>query len=197
MKMKSKNRIRLSESQLHKVIKESVKNVLNELDWGTYDSAMRKAAARGDYERAGRFGSASRDAYNRDYGTHGSVYDYNYRRETVPYQTRMIPKDGDVDGEWIPDGTDSNNGWYDDSISAASDSAMYPDSLEVIPGDEFSIRRNMRNQIETRRGRNNNGNVWADDSSLADARQAARRGLKVTQDYLTGKRKYHKGEGWK
>lgn len=40
-----KNRIRLSESQLHKVIKESVKKVLSELDWRTYANAAKKRDA--------------------------------------------------------------------------------------------------------------------------------------------------------
>lgn len=37
-----KNRIRLTETQLHQVIKESVGKVLSELDWRTYASAAKK-----------------------------------------------------------------------------------------------------------------------------------------------------------
>lgn len=39
-----RNTVRLTESQLHKVIKESVKKVLSELDWKTYANASRKWA---------------------------------------------------------------------------------------------------------------------------------------------------------
>ena len=35
-------RIRLTEGQLHHVIRESVNNILNELDWKTYDNAFEK-----------------------------------------------------------------------------------------------------------------------------------------------------------
>ena len=35
-------RIRLTEGQLHNVIRESVNNILNELNWKTYDNAERK-----------------------------------------------------------------------------------------------------------------------------------------------------------
>ena len=35
-------RIRLTEGQLHNVIRESVNNILNEIDWKTYASAARK-----------------------------------------------------------------------------------------------------------------------------------------------------------
>ena len=38
-----KNRIRLTESQLHRVIKESVKKALNEISVGTAISAHKKA----------------------------------------------------------------------------------------------------------------------------------------------------------
>ena len=35
-------RIRLTEEQLHHVIRESVSQILNEIDWKTYDNASRK-----------------------------------------------------------------------------------------------------------------------------------------------------------
>jgi hypothetical protein len=35
-------RVRLTEGQLHNVIRESVNQILNELDWKTYASAARK-----------------------------------------------------------------------------------------------------------------------------------------------------------
>ena len=35
--------IRLTESDLHKLIQESVNTILSELDWRTYDSARNKA----------------------------------------------------------------------------------------------------------------------------------------------------------
>ena len=35
-------RVRLTEGQLHNVIRESVSQILNELDWKTYDNAERK-----------------------------------------------------------------------------------------------------------------------------------------------------------
>ena len=35
-------RVRLTEGQLHNVIRESVSQILNEIDWKTYDNAARK-----------------------------------------------------------------------------------------------------------------------------------------------------------
>ena len=43
-----KRMIRLSESDLHRVIAESVKQYLTELDWRTMASASQKARERGD-----------------------------------------------------------------------------------------------------------------------------------------------------
>ena len=76
-----KNRIKLTESQLHKIIKESVRQMLSELDWKTLDNAARKREAqwakyywRGDEEDKKNFNSylrlkdAARDAFDRDYG---------------------------------------------------------------------------------------------------------------------------------
>lgn len=50
-KMKKKQTIRLNESQLHRVIKESVKQVLNELDWKTYANAQHAALQRSKGDR--------------------------------------------------------------------------------------------------------------------------------------------------
>jgi hypothetical protein len=39
-------RVRLTEGQLHNVIRESVSQILNELDWKTYDNAAKKRCQR-------------------------------------------------------------------------------------------------------------------------------------------------------
>lgn len=82
------NRIRLAESQLHNVIKESVKQVLSELDWKTYASAagkMYRQAREGFgkypnneipfdsehgrmYNRAEKFQKAANDALRKQHG---------------------------------------------------------------------------------------------------------------------------------
>ncbi len=80
-----KRKIRLTESQLHSMISESVKQVLSELDWKTYDSAMRKSAERNE----------------------------NYSRANVPFRTKY--KGEDKDGNEIWGGTQSNYGFSDNS----------------------------------------------------------------------------------
>src|SRR5574344_306968 len=81
------SKIRLTESQLHKVIKESVKKVLRELDYKTYQNAAKKAHLRAldDYddndtnmnkylEKSKNFRNAAEDAFIRDYGYDDGQY---------------------------------------------------------------------------------------------------------------------------
>lgn len=95
-----RNRIKLSESQLHRVIEESVKNILSELDYKTYANAAKKSLERantaywkdrGDTPnsairkavdarlRSKRFGNAAKDTFNRDYGyQNGYMWDDDF-----------------------------------------------------------------------------------------------------------------------
>lgn len=68
-----KRTIRLSESDLHRVIAESVKRYLTELDWRTMASASQKARERGD-NRSDYFAQGATDEFNR---THSSDRTYN------------------------------------------------------------------------------------------------------------------------
>ena len=61
-----KRKIRLTESDLHNIIKESVKKILSEgFDWKTAMNAARKAEAAGDYERARKFEEYAREQFGR------------------------------------------------------------------------------------------------------------------------------------
>lgn len=93
----AKKLIRLTEGDLHRIIKESVNNILSELDYKTLANAEKEARKRGETSywkekgvgfpenvskaamsriRADRFGNAAKDAFNRDYGYKtGDVWD--------------------------------------------------------------------------------------------------------------------------
>jgi hypothetical protein len=87
--MAKKQLIRLTESDLHRIIKESVNNILSELDYKTYANAEKEASKRADANywrdkgekgfgvynkaahermRADRFGKHAQNAFDRDYG---------------------------------------------------------------------------------------------------------------------------------
>ena len=71
----NKKLIRLTESDLHKIVKESVNKVLTELDWKTYASAANKSNRRyfenghnkKDLGRVGKFSDAAVKAFKEKY----------------------------------------------------------------------------------------------------------------------------------
>ena len=74
----NKNRIRLTESQLHSIIKESVKQVLSELDWKTYANAANKRQAQGNWQSADSLRDQMVNSFNNKYATSDSEYNsYN------------------------------------------------------------------------------------------------------------------------
>ena len=63
-----KNIVRLTESQLRGIVKESVKQVISELDWKTYANAAKKRYAQKNYDKFHDLRRASEDAFNKKYG---------------------------------------------------------------------------------------------------------------------------------
>ena len=73
-----RKKIKLTESDLHNIIKESVNNILSELDWRTYDNASEKAyrlsdEANNPYEKKRRknqainFAKMAKEKYSSQY----------------------------------------------------------------------------------------------------------------------------------
>ena len=97
-----KQKIRINESTLRKIVAESVKRTLNEIDWKTYANAGKKAGHGGDIstqremnpqgtpsqwfhdavnsrQRAKMFYDKAKEQFNQDYGyTNGKRYDNDY-----------------------------------------------------------------------------------------------------------------------
>ena len=78
--------IRLTESDLHRIVKESVNKILseavNELDPRTYASYAAKRAAQGQTAKAKQGQQAARDAWNREYGYDGKDHENPWRGYT-------------------------------------------------------------------------------------------------------------------
>ena len=194
----NKKLIRLTESDLHKIVKESVNRVLTELDWKTYDSAMRKAAEKGQWERVGAFGDASKKAFNKQFGYEGHPEDYAYGRHLTPYQ-----RDFDSDLEPIDNTTISNQGYYGDSVYL-----MHPnDKGHVLDREEMFYRRTPKGKIEKdspiRKDKNDYSdldwylaNGYEDGADINSAMDAAKKGEEDTLNYLKGKSKYVPSKGW-
>jgi hypothetical protein len=110
--MAKKQLIRLTEGDLYKIIKESINNILTELDWRTYDSAGQKALKKSKeidksnkdssnkmYQRALKFNKASDKAYEKQtYGQSSkekrqSINDYydgktKYNKDTHKWENK-------------------------------------------------------------------------------------------------------------
>lgn len=65
--MAKKQVIRLTEGDLHSIIKESVNKILTELDWKTYANAAKIASNNGD-NRTSKFRDAAITRFNNEYG---------------------------------------------------------------------------------------------------------------------------------
>lgn len=77
----NKKLIRLTESDLHRIIKESVNNILTELDWKTYTNSSKKSYDNDDYDRAEKFADAATKSFNKDFGYEEFDDNLNYYGE--------------------------------------------------------------------------------------------------------------------
>lgn len=77
-----KNTVQINESQLKKIVAESIKNVLSEIDWKTYANAAKKShdkaknatddkEAKKYKDKRDKFNQAATDSFNKDYGKLG------------------------------------------------------------------------------------------------------------------------------
>lgn len=219
-----KNRIRLSESQLHRVIKESVKQVLSELDWKTYANAASKRYNQGKYDNAEELGKAARDAFNRDYGYDKHYRDYDYDKEndggdkyemTSFYDERQPDRyishyggrfgdefRGDepiFDTEEYPN--QKANRLYGSPIRTRHYAA---DNLSDYDGKHYTdIETNEFNKegnyITTKKLTPKGGmyyNFGKKDPSSNNGKKARERGNNDISQYVNGKSQYVKGKGW-
>ena len=81
-KSDKKMKYTIKESQLHKIIAESVKKVLSELDARTYASYADKRAAQGNYDKAAKGVDAARDAWNNKF-SHDDNFAHGYSKENM------------------------------------------------------------------------------------------------------------------
>lgn len=97
----AKNVIRLTESDLQNIIKESVNNILSELDWRTYDHFEKLAndkSKNASSTPAARYRANQRDAFSkakikRQEDMYDGVSEYNYA-EPHRFPNRAITRDG-------------------------------------------------------------------------------------------------------
>ena len=174
----TRNRVRLTESQLHNVITESVKQVLSELDWKTYANAAKKASERGE-DRAYDFADAATNALGRKYPNN---------RETVPFVKGrfdpLVATNGsgyvdyidsfDRDADGVPNEYHANNDYYDFDGHDGFYRTSYPNGKEFYT----AVRDYVHHRTPTDFQKDYEGIIGDMD------------------DFYSGKTKYVKGNGW-
>ena len=204
--MKSKNVIRINEVQLKQMISESVKNILSELDWKTYANAARLSRGQG---RSTRFANAAEKAFYTKY----PQVEYNKGEGATPKEneiTHVKSHDFDFDkmyGGKYYDELDNNMHidmpikynlaydtdlpsleWDEEDVDDNGNIIMTHKTLPQYGENEYIVDRN-----HSRYNIDNINNV----SNYRDIEKQNKRANDEMNNYLRGKMKYQKGEGWK
>lgn len=184
----TKNKVRLTESQLHNIIKESVKQVLSELDWKTYANAEKKALEKfndahspynyKDIDRYAKlykkFRKARQNAFNKEYaydeGNHGGSYKMKVDDEPMDTYPYMAYKDVHTQARTNDSGYEGPGHRLDYGFSNDNDYAQPIFNLNYR-GDEYYDK-------------------------MGKAGEYAKKGNKEIEDYRQGKYEYQKGKGW-
>ena len=121
-----KQTIKLSESELKKIVAESVKGAINELDWRTYANAAKKAREQGRDSRWD-FDRATERALDKQYGGHHLVgtdnetyqdfHTYNNDPFSTNYDRAWRPLEGHEDFGSYADVHDSKKPYGNEDIS--------------------------------------------------------------------------------
>jgi hypothetical protein len=162
----SKKLVRLTEDDLHRIIKESVNNILTELDWKTYANAADKRRKQGknayDLEQAAS--KALSKKYNRNLVTHGTD-----------------------NGRFVYD-----DKWSTGSNAMGSEPIGY--FYKSSPEKDWRRDKVTVNDLE-RFGNVPYDMEWDDEEMNADHKQRNKIGREI-DDFVHGRNKYIKGKGW-
>lgn len=174
---------KVSEQLINKIVKESVRRALNELDWRTAQSAFEKAKTP---EQALLFRQYANNAFNRQNG---------YGLKNVP-DSYLDDKDLTADGDYY--GGRNTFGSYEDSFYTKSGNnhngkIYHQQEIVTDPFGDYDEIGNFE------RGQDITDTNDPNDSSTFNPRlkMAQMKGDKQVRDYLNGKTKYVKGKGWK
>lgn len=202
----NKNIIKLTESQLHKVIKESVKNVLSEMNWKTYLNA-----AKGRKQQADEL----RDLYGNDFpnsliSTYRNSYDersddlenYAQSQFNKEYNDPILTHTSERDGWWDGEKAHLKHTRKATGIPHRDYGELYDETFDDAIGDGFTgnIHRKHATII------NKDGAKYEPNLSTVGNEVSYSKSLKYNRlmdnmkddmkNYYQGKSKYNKGKGW-
>ena len=161
--------IRLTESDLHRIIKESVNNILTELDWKTYANAAKSRQEQGNDKSSNDLYYAANKSF-RDKYSNGNVF--------FDDENNAVDNSATVDVNIHKYGADINdNRW--DGRDFGSMNSRYTHG-EKSP--EHTLTQGKSTKGMLKRSNNFNNNL----SSMH----------KDMKNYYGGKSQYIKGKGW-
>lgn len=169
----AKQQIKLSESQLHKVIKEAVRNMISELDWKTYASAAKKRASQG---------ASDYDIHQLDQAANKALYDkYKVTGDNhFPYAPQIQTRKGEyVYGDRDEDGN------YPKKYPHAGQTGRYP---------QLGYQGDFNDTYFTPVGDNTDDEPY--ERTSYDNHPMHQERHKDMSDYFSGKSKYVNGQGW-
>jgi hypothetical protein len=167
--------IRLTESDLHRIVKESVNQILTELDWKTYQNAAKKAHLKALDDYGGSIGGGEYD--------HDKYNDYLSR-------SRRFRKAAE-------DAFNKEHGYDDGRFHLGLDSDMEGSRLPSPSGKIYPYNDTSKIKVRDKR----EGNLNFDDDfyrrfipkNVKDKYDIANQEL---QNYKRGNYEYQKGKGW-
>jgi hypothetical protein len=195
-------KVRLTESQLHRVIKESVKRILEDygMDWRTganaaYQSENADPQRIAQYDakhgqgawnrRADRFNNYAYNSFNKNMGynnINGESYhmwgnNFNQRKPSVATQqgTNLMFNSNPKDDDTLLHTTFYKNGGADQHLTGNG------------PKDYWGNRQIVN------LGNRNGYDAYGQNQNL---NQVAQRGNQQINDYMNGNSRYIKGQGW-
>ena len=198
----NKKLIRLTESDLHRIVKESVNKILseaiNELDPRTYASYADKRRAQGQDDKAFRGTQAAANAWNKEYGYNNNS---NGRKSSMGMDDYGYNNTDDL-GAYEYDFDNGlqykiNHHNYDPLVGHSVNTYRpykdeYQDIRSGTPKDSFFPK--VPGSVERGKGEGTLG-VYA-DTDVDLGLNNRRKGLDVAKQMARGNGKYIKGKGW-
>lgn len=171
-KANMKRTIKLRESELRRMIAESVKGVINELDWKTYANAARKRAEQG---------ASDYDIYQLDQAANNALYDkYKITGDThFPFAPQIQTSKGEYTWERDEDGNYSKK---------------YPHAGQIGRYPQLGYQGDFNDTYYTPIGDNLNDEPY--QMTTYDNFPMHKERHKDMSNYFSGKSKYVKGKGW-
>ena len=182
-----KRTIRLTESDLHNIIKESVNTILSELDWKTGMNAARKAEEAGDYKRARKFEKYAKEQFGWKHNNLTHRKTANNPEHSSYYQQPLNPKN--------PGGNRTLNSRLSSDVNTKNGNI---EDYRIAHGGWKSSEGNETHTFDNNGYKKNFiGNKHSDLNNVSDEYNQKLNAMgNDMQNYYGGTAQYTPGKGW-